>query len=111
MAELGHQGTAAGGSRYLVRATDTDRERAVTALRAAFVQGALSKDEFEDRIERALAARTRTEVSALAAGLPGELCAPGTMRQEGRQRDGRLFGRPTSMLAAIMSCSSRPRSW
>jgi DNA segregation ATPase FtsK/SpoIIIE-like protein len=82
MAERGYGSTAAGGGRYLVRATDTDRDQAVTALKAAFVQGALTKDEFEERIGRALAARTRAEVSVLIADLPGELGAPVTSPQE-----------------------------
>lgn len=83
MAELGYQETAAGGGRYLMRATDIDRERAVTALKSAFVQGALGKDEFEERIGRALAARTRAEVFALTPDLPGELGAAATGHQEG----------------------------
>jgi DNA segregation ATPase FtsK/SpoIIIE-like protein len=82
MAELGYQGTAVGDGHYLVRATDTDRERAVAALKLAFVQGALTRDEFEERIGRALAARTRAETSALTADLPGELGATVTTRQE-----------------------------
>jgi DNA segregation ATPase FtsK/SpoIIIE-like protein len=65
-----------------MRATDNDREQAVTALKAAFVQGALGKDEFEERIGRALAARTRAEVSALTADLPGELGAAVTGHHE-----------------------------
>ena len=39
MAELGYQETAVGGGGHLMRATDIDRERAVTALKGAFVQG------------------------------------------------------------------------
>lgn len=81
MAEPGYQG-AAGVGRYLMRATDADRDQAVTALKLAFVQGALTKDEFEERIGRALAGRTRVEVSALTADLPGELSTSVTTRQE-----------------------------
>lgn len=82
MAEPVYQGAAAGVGSYLVRATDADRDQAVTALKVAFVQGALSKDEFEERIERALAARTKAKVSVLIADLPGALSGPTTTRQE-----------------------------
>ena len=72
MAERGDERTAAVDGRGLVRATDTDREQAIDALKAAFVRGALDKDELDGRVGQALAARTRAEVSALTADLPGE---------------------------------------
>jgi DNA segregation ATPase FtsK/SpoIIIE, S-DNA-T family len=72
MAELGDERTAAAGSRGLVRATDTDREQAIEVLKAAFVLGALDKDELDGRVGQTLAARTRAEVSALTADIPGE---------------------------------------
>src|SRR5579864_546096 len=59
----------AAGGRGHVRASHTDRERAVETLKAAFVQGRLTKDELEARTGRALNARTYADLAALTADL------------------------------------------
>jgi len=53
-----------------LRASDADRDRAVDALKAAFVQGRLAKDEFDLRVGQALAARTYADLDALTVGMP-----------------------------------------
>ena len=53
-----------------LRASDADRERVVDTLKAAFVQGRLTKDEFTVRTGRALASRTYGELTALTVDLP-----------------------------------------
>ena len=53
-----------------LRASDADRERAAERLRAATAEGRLSAEELEERLERALAARTEGELAALVADLP-----------------------------------------
>jgi len=53
-------------------ASDADRERAVDMLKAAFVRGALTRDELTLRTGRALTARTYAGLAAITAGLnPG----------------------------------------
>jgi hypothetical protein len=47
-----------------------DRERAISALKAAFVQGRLTSDEFDARVGQALASRTRAELAAITADIP-----------------------------------------
>lgn len=64
MSQPGDQVTGAWG----LRAAHADRERAVDVLKSAFVQGRLTKDEFDARISRALAARTCAELTAITAG-------------------------------------------
>jgi hypothetical protein len=59
---------AADGGR--LRAGHADREQVVEALKDAFVQGRLSRDEFGARAGRALAARTYAELATLTADLP-----------------------------------------
>jgi Domain of unknown function (DUF1707) len=49
---------------------DSDRERAVAELREHFASGRLTLDEFSQRTERALAARSRPELRRALAGLP-----------------------------------------
>lgn len=61
---------AAGAARGYLRASDADREHTVVALKAAFVQGRLAKDEFDARIGQALAARTHADLAALSADIP-----------------------------------------
>jgi hypothetical protein len=53
-----------------LRAAHADREHAIAALKAAFVQGRLSKDELDVRAGQAFASRTYAELAALTADLP-----------------------------------------
>jgi hypothetical protein len=55
-----------------VRASHADRERAVEALKAAFVQGRLDKREFDTRVGQAFASRTYLELAAVTADIPPE---------------------------------------
>ena len=59
------------------RAADTDRDRALDVLTAGFAEGRLTKDEYDERAARVLAARTYGELGPLVADLPaGPLAAP-----------------------------------
>jgi DUF1707 SHOCT-like domain len=53
-----------------LRASDADREQVIDALKAAFVQGHLSKDALEVRVGLALASRTYAELTAITAEIP-----------------------------------------
>ncbi len=70
MAWPGNETAAAAVGCGHLRASDADREQVVGALKAAFVQGRLAKDEFDARIGRALASRTSAELAAVTAGIP-----------------------------------------
>ena len=59
---------AEGGDRF--RAGHADRELVVEALKDAFVQGRLTRDELGARAGRALTARTCAELAALTADIP-----------------------------------------
>jgi len=58
-----------------LRASHADRERVIGTLKAAFVQGMLTKDEFDLRVGRTLASRTYGDLAALTADLPTRLTA------------------------------------
>ena len=60
----------AGAGRDRFRAGHADREQAIEALKTAFVDGRLTKDELAARTGRALAARTYADLAALTADLP-----------------------------------------
>jgi hypothetical protein len=70
----GHRRTAAPEAAPLVaddkRASDAERDRVVSDLRAHAGEGRLSVDELDGRIASALAATTRAELAPLLADLP-----------------------------------------
>ena len=53
-----------------LRASHADREQVVGLLKAAYVQGRLTRDELDGRMGLALAARTYSELAVLTADLP-----------------------------------------
>lgn len=53
-----------------LRASDGDRERVVAVIRESWSQGRLSDEELEQRLARALSARTRGDLRKLVADLP-----------------------------------------
>ena len=57
-----------------LRASHADRDKVVELLREAAGDGRLSSEELDDRLERALTARTYAELASLTADLP---IAPG----------------------------------
>jgi hypothetical protein len=54
-----------------LRTSHADREQAIDVLKAAFVQGRLTKDEFDLRVGQVLASRTYADLGALTADIPG----------------------------------------
>jgi Domain of unknown function (DUF1707)/Cell wall-active antibiotics response 4TMS YvqF len=55
-----------------IRASDAEREAAVTRLRTAAGEGRLALEELAERLERAFAAVTRDELEVLTRDLPEE---------------------------------------
>ena len=55
-----------------VRASDADRNRLCAVLREHCLAGRLTLDEFAERTERALAARTNEDLDAVTRDLPAE---------------------------------------
>jgi hypothetical protein len=53
-----------------LRASHIDRDQVISALKAAFVQGRLTKEEFDTRVGHALASRTHAELAAITADIP-----------------------------------------
>jgi DUF1707 SHOCT-like domain len=103
----GDELAAVATGRGRLRASDADRERVIDALKAAFVQGLLAKDEFDRRAGRALAARTYAELAALTADLTAEPIAakpPKAARAPGRHPvlgPGRVAAAATALYAGV----------
>ncbi|HEY6775995.1 MAG TPA: DUF1707 domain-containing protein [Thermoleophilaceae bacterium] len=77
-----------------LRASDGDRERAVDELRAHAADGRLTVEELEERVQRALAARTLGELADLTRDLPNRESAPprtAARRRRSRRPDVRAF--------------------
>jgi hypothetical protein len=70
MAEPGDEIAAGAGGRSHLRASHAEREQVIGLLQIAFVQGRLTKDEFDLRVGQALTSRTRMELAALTADIP-----------------------------------------
>jgi Domain of unknown function (DUF1707) len=73
MAGPGDEIAAGAGGRGHLRASHADREQVIGALKAAFVQGRLDRDEFDLRVSQAFASRTYAELAAVTADLPAGL--------------------------------------
>jgi hypothetical protein len=74
MAEPEHEMPAEGG-RGRLRASHADRERVIDKLKAAYVYGLVTKDEFDGRVGQTLGARTYAELAVITADIPAVLAA------------------------------------
>ena len=81
MAAPGDKTAASAEHRGRLRTARADREQVVDTLKAAFVQGRLTKDEFDLRVGRVLASRTYADLDGLTADLPAGLARPRPPRQ------------------------------
>lgn len=66
---------AAGSGRGRLRASHADRERVVGTLKAAYVHGLVTKDEFDARVSQTFASRTYAELALITADIPAGLTA------------------------------------
>ncbi len=92
-------GTAGRGR---LRASHADREQVIGALKAAFVQGRLDKDEFDARVGQAFASRTYADLAVVTADLP----AGATAAQQPR-KPGRAQAKPTAAANADIGTGVR----
>jgi Domain of unknown function (DUF1707)/Cell wall-active antibiotics response 4TMS YvqF len=89
-----------------ILASDAERERTSEVLRQASVEGRLTLDEFSQRVEQALAARTRNELQAVTRDLPA--IAPTRSLQPGGDAIAR---KPVRTSVSIMSGVERKGFW
>ncbi len=77
---------AAAARRGNLRASHADREQVIDVLKTAFVQGRLTKDEFDLRLGQTLASRTYAELAALTADIPSGLAGSPPLRRPPQAR-------------------------
>jgi hypothetical protein len=95
-----------GRGRGCLRASHADREQVIGNLKDAFVQGRLTKDEFDLRVSQAFASRTYAELATVTVGLPAEPTAaqpPKPVQTQGEimQRPGRMMAVATALYAGV----------
>ena len=83
-ARPGDDVAAAAAGRGRLRASHADREHVLEVLKAAFVQGLLTKSEFDLRVGQTFASRTYAELAALTADIPAGLIAAQPLREPAR---------------------------
>jgi Domain of unknown function (DUF1707) len=86
MAGPGYENAAAAAGRGHLRASHADREQAIDALKAAFVQGRLTRDELDARVGQTLASHTFAELATVTVDIPAGLGRARPPRQPPRQR-------------------------
>jgi uncharacterized protein YndB with AHSA1/START domain len=82
-----------------LRASDAERSATVDVLRRHHAEGRLDTTELEERIERCYAAKTRGELDALTADLPGSR----RRGRESRRSRGLIFPFPLLPIALIVA--------
>jgi hypothetical protein len=66
---------AADSGRGRLRASHADREHVIDTLKAAYVYGLVTKDEFDARVSQTFASRTYAELALITADIPAGLAA------------------------------------
>jgi Domain of unknown function (DUF1707) len=66
---------ARAGSDGHLRASHADREHVIDTLKAAYVYGLVTKDEFDARVGQTFVARTHAELALVTADIPAGLAA------------------------------------
>lgn len=82
------------------RASHADRELVINTLKAAFIEGMLSKDEFDQRVAQAFGSRTYAELAPITADLHVEPVAARSSELAGPQGEASAL-RPGQVLAAV----------
>jgi len=84
-----------------LRASHADREQVIEVLKAAFVQGRLTKDEFDARVGQTFASRTYAGLALITADIPADLVA-GRAAGEPRRRTGRASKQADAWSAGVV---------
>ncbi len=96
----------------LLRASDAERSATAELLRRHHAEGRLDTDEFEERVERCYAAKTRGELDALTTDLPQpQRQQPRRPRQPRRAPRPLAFFVPIAVLIAVSVATDAHVLW
>lgn len=90
-----------------IRSSDAERQSILAHLQVACVEGRLTLDEYGQRVERALASRTRAELDALVADLP----TPPSTRTGSARPDARQPRGSVATTLAVFGSAQRRGFW
>jgi hypothetical protein len=96
----GHEDGTAGALGKL-RTSRAEREQVVGVLKAAFVQGRLTKDEFDLRVSQVFASRTYAELGALTADIPDWVTGAEPLAEDAGEPGTMLSFRTAARVGAI----------
>ena len=82
-----------------VRVSDADRDAVIEVLKERTADGTLALDEFAERIDSALSARTRADLDVVTTDLHGTSTAPATRRS------------PTGTVVSVMAGAGKKGRW
>ena len=91
-------------ARGQLRTSRADREQAIGVLKAAFVGGLLTKDEFDLRVGQALTSRTYADLGALTADIP-RLVTSSQPSDEDAREPGRMLSFKTAARVGAVGAS------
>jgi len=111
MVEPGDELAPRAGSHGHLRVSDSDRAHVIDNLKAAYVDGLVTKDEFDARVSQAFASRTRAELTLVTADLPAGQQPPWLARARGHVRPSDRAIMATAVfagLALVIAVSAGP---
>ena len=95
-----------------LRASDAERDRTLTELRAHASEGRLTVDELAERTDAVLAARTRAELTVLTADLPRARRRRDPQRARARRNaELRTYASVMLLLVAIWALTGAGYPW
>ena len=98
-------------ARRRLRASHVDRDQAISALKAAFVHGRLTSDEFDARVGQALASRTHAELAAITADIPADPMGVQPVRRPNQPALGVKSGVCVTVSAAMLAAVQWAAAW
>jgi hypothetical protein len=101
--------TTDGRERGGLRASDADREQVIDALKAAFVQGRLTKDELDPRVDRIYASLTYADLAEVIADIPTALTGARSARPPWRATKRAWWFEYAAFLPGIVAVIVLPR--
>ena len=101
MTGSGDELAAGAGDRSPLRASDADRDRVAAVLKAAFVQGRLTKDELDLRVAQVFASRTYADLEALTADIPAGAATAQRLGPAPEVHNRKLIQRVTAVGAGV----------
>jgi hypothetical protein len=86
-----------------LRASHADREQVINTLQAAFVQGRLTKIEFDQRVGQTFTSRTYADLAAVTADLPAGLIRAEQARKPAPAQAAPPVNKPLMWVAIVVT--------